>query len=108
MYVYIAGPITKGNQFLNCANAIRVFGELIQKGFYPYCPHLDFLAQMLVPELSVKKHLLPLDRAWVERCDIVLRLPEKSPGSDLEVAHAKKCNIPVYYNTLEEFIKRYG
>jgi hypothetical protein len=97
MYIYIAGPIAQGNSFLNCAKAIKLHGTLIKLGHYPYCPHLDFIAQMLDPDLEVEKHLLPLDFAWIKKCQALIRMPGDSPGSDLEVAEAKKLGLPIYY-----------
>lgn len=106
-YVYIAGPIAQGNQFLNCANAIKLYGTLIKLGFYPFCPHMDFIAQMLDPDLDIQTHLLPLDFAWIKKCDALIRMEGESGGSDKEVACAEKLNIPVYYG-FQEFIKEHG
>ena len=34
---------------------------------------------------------------WVERCDLILRLPGTSKGADIEVQHALKHGIEVYF-----------
>ena len=41
---------------------------------------------------------LAMDKAVVERCDAVLRLPGESAGSDIETAHAAAVGVPVFYS----------
>jgi len=107
VYAYIAGPITQGNQFRNCAKAIKLFGTLVKLGHYPYCPHFDFIAQMLDEDLDIETHLLPLDFAWIAKCDALIRMPGESPGSDREVAAAQSLGIPVYYG-FNDFMEKNG
>jgi hypothetical protein len=38
------------------------------------------------------------DLAWLEVCDVLLRLPGESPGADREVAFADEHGIPVVCN----------
>ena len=94
-YVYVAGPITKGNTLLNIRNAMTVGTELITRGYVPYIPHNDFIQYMLDPKALDYETILDQDLAWVERCDALLRLPGDSPGADREVAHALKHGLAV-------------
>lgn len=50
---------------------------------------------------------MEVDYEWINVCDCILRLPGKSTGADLEVAHASMKGIPVFYS-LEELKKAYG
>lgn len=34
---------------------------------------------------------------WLRVCDVVVRIPGKSKGADIEVAEAQRLGIPVYY-----------
>ncbi|MEK0326138.1 MAG: DUF4406 domain-containing protein [Nitrosopumilus sp.] len=89
-YVYVAGPITKGNTLLNIRNGMMMGLELIRRGFVPFVPHNDFIQYILDPHTLEYDTILEQDMAWVERCDALLRLPGESPGADREVAHAEK------------------
>lgn len=94
IHVYVSGPISKGDMFVNVRNAILVAEELRRAGLVPYVPHLSFSWQMLAP--VEYEAWMELDFAWVERCDAVLRLPGESSGADREVAHANRLGIPVF------------
>jgi len=41
---------------------------------------------------------LAMDKAVVERCDAVLRLPGESAVADIETAHAAAVGVPVFYS----------
>ena len=45
--VYVAGPISKGNQFHNVAAAIDKGDMLMSLGYIPYVPHLTVLWDLL-------------------------------------------------------------
>jgi hypothetical protein len=98
-FVYVAGPITKGDQFLNVRNGILVGEALRALGFCPFVPHLSALWQMVWP--VDYEGWMTLDFAWIERCDALLRMPGESPGADREVAHAKSLGIPVFHSDAE-------
>ena len=87
-YIYVAGPITKGNTLLNIRNGMTTGIDLIRRGFVPFVPHNDFIQYILDPDTLDYDTILEQDLAWVEKCDALLRLPGDSPGADREVAHA--------------------
>ena len=95
-YIYIAGPYTIGDVGRNVANAVAVMDYLLDYGFIPYCPHLTHLAH-LVNHRSYEDWL-DLGKAWVKRCDALLRMDGESRGADVEVEFARSLNIPIYYN----------
>lgn len=92
--IYIAGPITNGDQFVNCRNAILAGEQLRVAGHAPYVPHLSSLWQMIAP-VDYEGWML-LDFAWIERCDALLRIPGESSGADREMEHARAKGIPVF------------
>jgi hypothetical protein len=49
---------------------------------------------------------LSSDKAFIEVCDLVIRLPGESKGGDEETGFAVRWGIPVYYlNAFEELDK---
>lgn len=101
-YVYIAGPLTKGDRTLNVRNAMLVAIELIKHGYHPYCPHLSHFLQLLNP--LPYETWMKLCLAWLVVCDALIRLPGESPGSDREEAFCRLNHIPIYYS-VEEFLE---
>jgi len=93
--VYVAGPITKGNQFLNCVRAIQAGNELFKMGYVPFIPHLSYWWNEVAGPHS-HEAWLAYDLQWVALCHALLRLKGDSMGADVEVAFAKKHRIPVY------------
>ncbi len=99
--IYIAGPITKGNQFHNVANGIRAASEVFRLGAIPFCPHLTALWDF-VDQSMTYDDWMEICFAWLPQCHAVLRIPGESSGADREVEFAKKLNITVFYS-MEEF-----
>ena len=99
-YIYVAGPITKGDTLLNIRNGMSTGTELLRLGYMPYIPHNDFIQYMLHPDVLTYERMLDWDFAWIERCDALLRLPGESPGADREVRCAQRRNLLVV-NTIE-------
>ena len=87
-YIYVAGPITKGDTLLNIRKGMSAGTELLRLGYMPYIPHNDFIQYILYPDVLTYERMLDWDFAWIERCDALLRLPGESPGADSEVQHA--------------------
>ena len=94
LWVYVAGPY-RGDETRNVAEAARVGASLVEQGFTPIVPHLTFLMGVVNPTVS--------DRNWLDyglrllrRCDAVLRIGERTPGTDAEVEEADKRDIPVF------------
>lgn len=96
--VYIAGPISKGNQFQNVARGIRVGSEVMRMGACPFVPHLSALWDMVDGDLSSIQYdtWLAMDFEWIKCCDCLLRLPGESKGADLEVEFALQQGVPVF------------
>lgn len=95
-FVYVAGPITKGDQFVNCRNGVLAGERLRAEGLCPFVPQLSGLWQMISP--VDYEGWMALDFGWIERCDALLRIPGESSGADREVEHATKLGIPVFYS----------
>lgn len=104
-YVYIAGPMTKGNYPSNVRNAILVADGLLEHGFVPYLPHLTALWGMVVGDKTFDQWLA-YDEAWLLKCDCVLRIQGESLGADREVEFAKKHGVPVFYNESDLYAAR--
>lgn len=99
--VYIAGPLSKGNPFVNVRAAVDCWWRLMATGkLAPFCPHLSALLEMVGPSEGRRdlKHeaWIEYDLHWLECCDAVLRLPGPSEGADKEVIYARGAGIPVY------------
>lgn len=94
MKVYIAGPITLGDQAVNVANAIKAADKLLERGHVPFVPHLSWFWHFQSPKENFEWYAY--DTTWLQMCDCVLRLPGESNGADREVELADFLNIPVF------------
>lgn len=92
-YVYIAGPYT-GEEELNTVKALAAAEYVIERGDCPFVPHLSHWWHK-VYEHSYE-FWMELDRQWLARCDILVRLPGLSSGADREVAWMHEHRKPVY------------
>ncbi len=99
-YVYIAGPITKGNQFANVRAALLVAKECRDLGFFCYVPHRSALDEIACGAEDYEVWMQE-DFGWISRCDALLRIPGESSGADREVVHARENNIPVFFSVEE-------
>lgn len=103
-YVYIAGPYRgdgSRDAVKNIRDAIDAWHRLREKGHYPYCPHAQTALMDLRSDLDPSE-FLAYDQAWLEKCDVVLRLPGASRGADAEVERAEELGIPVVHD-VEKF-----
>lgn len=96
MKVYVAGPITKGDQFLNVRAAFDAASQLLRAGHTPFVPHANCFWHMIHPESY--EDWCRWDNEWLLACDAVVRLSGDSPGADAEVALAMRNQIPVWYS----------
>jgi len=101
MRVYIAGPYTKGDVVLNVRKAVETGQKVLEKGHWPYIPHLTHFWHMLYP--GEYQQWLDLDMEYLRVCHALVRIPGDSSGADLEVAEANRLGIPVYGP--EEFLR---
>ena len=104
-YVYVAGPITKGNQFVNVRNAFIAARRLRDAGFWCFVPHKSLLDEIATGE-SHYEVWMEEDLAWIERSNALYRLPGESSGSDREVAHARGRGIPVFFDIKDLLVLR--
>lgn len=98
--VYVAGPLfSSGLAGRNIRTTCEYAHDLLERGFAPFIPHLYFYWDQIIPQ--PEEIWLGLDRAWLLRCDALLRIEGKSRGSDLEVQWANEAGIPVYFINTE-------
>lgn len=102
LLVYLAGPITKGNQFENCHNAILAAKAIRSETVAVIVPQRSALDEIVLGAQDYELWLLE-DFELIRRCDALVRLPGESAGADREVEHAKKLNIPVFFG-IEAFL----
>lgn len=94
--VYMSGPITKGDREHNFTQAAAMHRLLLRAGFAVWNP---ILSMKLPGAFDIPHELwIKSDLPWIEKADCVLRLPGESIGADMEVEHATKCGIPVFYD----------
>jgi len=91
-FLYLAGPYSRDPGFyVKLAEAW--YTQLIQEGFYVFCPHLSHYPNEIRP--LPYKTWMEQDIAWLEKCDVLFRFStDKSPGADQEVLHAIAKQIP--------------
>jgi len=98
-YVYIAGSYsadtTEGVEE-NVRRAIDVANVLISYGFGVFCPHLSHYLHERFPRDW--DEWLRHDMLWLDRCDILLRIPGESRGADIEEQHAKEHGMDIYHH----------
>jgi Domain of unknown function (DUF4406) len=92
--VYIACPLTLGDREWNFHQACIAQKLLMRHGLAVINPALT----MKVPGAWDIPHDVWMENALpqVARVDAVLRLPGESVGADLECAHARQHDIPVF------------
>lgn len=93
--VYLAGPITKGNQFDNVHRALVAGKRLRDAGFCVIIPHRAALDELCLGAQDYEKWM-DEDFELIRRSDILVRLPGVSSGSDREVALAWERNMPFF------------
>ena len=102
--VYVAGPYTQGDTSANLHQALWTANRLLELGYAPYVPHLNFFWDLTYPQSY--KVWMDLDRVWLRTCDVLYRIFGPSPGADEEELLAQSLYIPVV-RTLEELEKWY-
>lgn len=91
--IYIAGPYTRGDIAENLRRAVAMADVVLAAGHVPFVPHLTHLWHLISPKPY--ETWLQLDLAWLDQCQVLIRLPGESHGADAEVAYAKEHGIPV-------------
>lgn len=96
MYVYIAGPYSRPDPEVNVARSLDYANKVLGMGHIPFVPHLYHYWDQVDPKAY--EVWTELDMRWLEKCDVLLRIPGDSPGSDAEVEHAESLGIKVIYS----------
>ncbi len=103
--VYVAGPYTKPDPAINTGFAIEQANVLFNNNFIPHIPHLTHFWHF---KCNRPYHdWIRLDFIWLEKCDVMIRLPGESRGADFEAQHATKKGIPVFLGRVEEFVSEW-
>lgn len=103
--VYIAGAISNENPLVfldNIGRGIRMGNLLIQEGFAPFNPMLDFQYRIEDPRIT-REQYHQISASWLLVAEAVLVLPgsEESKGVEAEIAIAEHAGIPVFYSLME-------
>jgi hypothetical protein len=93
--IYVAGPITYGDQRGNVRRAIDTGDILWRMGFAIIVPHLTYFYDKR--HRHTLEEWLDLDFNLISRCDVLYRLSGYSVGADREVAYANQSGIPVLW-----------
>lgn len=97
--IYVAGPISLGDQDENVRRGVAAGLELLQAGYAPFIPHLShYVNSEAVLGTEDYEKWLQLDFSFIRTCSGVLRIPGISPGADREVAFARTLRLPVFYD----------
>lgn len=96
IHVYVAGPLTEGNWPANVALALDVGERLRKGGLVPFVPHMTATSWALRHPTVPHSEWMAWCLAWVERCDVLLRIEGVSQGSQREVWRALSLTVPVY------------
>jgi hypothetical protein len=97
MFIYVAGPYTKGDTGRNVREAIIAGNNLRALGHTPFIPHLTHFWHLLIPHDDIN-YWYQYDMEWLEKCDAVFRLPGESKGADAEVERAQELGMLVFYD----------
>lgn len=99
--VYLAGPITKGNQFVNVHHALVAARKLRAAGVAVIVPHRSALDEMVGGSEPYERWMAE-DFELISRCDAFVRLPGESTGSDREMQHAISLGKRVFVPDADE------
>ncbi len=103
--IFISSPYTIGDTAVNVRAQIDAADKLMDHGFTPFLPLLSHFQHMI--HARPYDDWLRNDLEWLYVCDAVLRLPGESKGADLEVRHAKRLGLPVFYS-VDDVLKKYA
>jgi len=112
LYVYVAGPISKGSWDHNMRQATKAYIMLVHAGLIPFIPHAtsqlvrDYVPDEAMHGLGTDSYTFWLDYDFSyirDVCDCILRLPGESWGSDREEEYAATLKMPVFKDVEEVF-----
>jgi len=90
--VYVAAPYSSAPEE-NTLRAIDAADRVLARGHYPYVPHLNHYWHARHPHGYAV--WTAMDLVWLVTCDVLLRLPGRSPGASDEAVIAEGLGIPV-------------
>ncbi len=95
-YIYVAGPLYGGGHLDENIKAAITISDMLSSdliGAVPFLPHLytfwHFRSDKHVDEW------LRFDKAWLRKCDALVRIQGESPGASLEQGWAEEWDMPV-------------
>lgn len=91
--VFLSGPYSD-NPTARTLDAADLQHWLMDKGYIVFCPHTAYHWLDQIRERTYEDWMRQC-LAFVQKCDIVVRMPGVSPGSDRECSAAAKAGIPV-------------
>lgn len=92
--VYVSGPYSHPDPGENTRKAIEAGEALLNAGYRVFVPHLSHFWHQQFPKSWGE--WMAIDLAWIDVCDLLVRLPGESKGADIEVERAFANGIPVY------------
>lgn len=102
--VYVAGAYSGDTctTFENMRKGIKLSREVLDAGFVPFCPWLDYLFSIINEGMTLERYY-KYSMSWLEVCDAVLLVPgwEGSKGTQKELVRAAELNIPVFHSVQE-------
>lgn len=105
LHIYVAGPMYGGGYLdNNIKAALKVATLITEFGAIPFVPHLYTFWNFI--EEQHRDVWLKYDKAWLRKCDGMLRIDGESPGSTLEEKWAGDWDIPVLHLPTVEEIRR--
>jgi hypothetical protein len=101
MYVYIAGPLTKGHRTENIRKSIDAAERIASRGHIVFVPHLWDFWELCYPGHSYE-FWIQMDFQWLRKCDILVRIPGPSEGADREESLARQLGKQVFGSVLSD------
>ncbi len=110
--IYIAGPYCPSNCSLheapavaqrNVDRAIEVAMALIEKGHFPFVPHLSHYLNIHYSRKSelTKEFYYVYDLTFLDHWANAFFLINESPGAVVELERARKLKIPIYTDLIQ-------
>jgi hypothetical protein len=105
--IYVAGPYSADNVMdvlRNIGRGQQMCSDLFIMGFAPFCPWHDRTYVIDNPQVDFTvDQFYQYGLCWLEVCDAVYVIPdsENSKGVAMEIEHAQKLGIPVFYSLIE-------
>ncbi|RLG10700.1 hypothetical protein DRN69_08685 [Candidatus Pacearchaeota archaeon] len=99
MKIYVAGPLSGNNAVDYINNMKRMLDislKIYKKGHLPYVPCLDFLMGLRSRKNWKHEQYYNFNLGWIEVCDAFYYIGS-SRGADIELEHAKKLGLKIFY-----------